>query len=408
MSKSLANNSLILLASQFLIYTIQFLIVVRLLAVLDLEVYGLIAFSQAFMAVALMLLDFGFSVSATNKISKHRHRKKYVAKLVSSIIFIKLVLFCLMSASVVLFFILSDSYDVYEKIIFLSLPAIFALAITPVWFFYGIERLFYYSLCLILGKIFFAVLVYFFITSNDEYYYFPIFSLIGQIIVLIYFAFFLYQEKILPYVRLDLNFTVYAVYFTKDFIFSRLALSVNTSGGALVLGMVGGPANVGLYSLVDQIYRVLQTCVGSLTTPLYAYTSRNKDVKLVIKIALILMLILSLFSFLLYFVKDLVLSIIDFPESQVLSALLGFFIIIFWLNSFGTVIGYPLYAALSRLFVVNRSLIAGSLIYSLLLLFFFYKEVSDVMSYAFALIFVELYILLHRLVSYVARNPKVS
>jgi PST family polysaccharide transporter len=407
MLKSLKNNSLILLITQFIIYFIQFLVIARLLFVLSLDVYGLIAFSQAFVAIAIMLLDFGFSISATNKLSKYRDNKKYVEKLILSILAIKFFLFFLLSILLIIFMAFNKSYSVYNNILLTSLPTILIISITPVWFFYGIERLFYYSLSVVIGKIFFACLIYFFIVSDEDYIYFPIFGFIGQFFALFYSYFVCYREKFITRVYLNYKFLFYTVNFTKGFIASRLALSFNTSSGILVLGIVGGPVIVGIYSLADQIYRVLQTCVGSLTVPLFAYTSKNNDEKLVIKIAFFLMIFISILCIILFFIKSPILIITQFTESILLDKLLNYFILVFWLNSFGTIIGYPLFAAIGRLHVVNSSLLISAFLYGIFLIYFYTNEVSDLIFYAGVLIFIEIYILIHRLVWYAKISYKL-
>jgi PST family polysaccharide transporter len=401
MAKSLTSNSLILLSSQFVTYAIQFLIIARLLLVLNLNTYGIVAFSQAFVLISVMILDFGFSISATNKISKYRNKKKYVGKLILSILIIKITLFFFLSVLLATFLNYNNSYVNYNKILLISLPTIFVLCITPVWFFYGIERLFYYSLYLVMGKFFLFIMVYLIIDSNESYIYFPVLSFVSQAFILVYFVFYLYRENYLSYLTFDKKFIFYTIRFTRSFIVSRLALSFNSSGGILILGTVVSPAIVGVYSIADQIYRVLQTCVGSLSSPLYSYTSNINDTKLVFRIVTILMLFLTVLCFILLIIKTPILSMIQFEESSVLNDLLGCFIIIFWINSFGTIMGYPLYAALGRLSVVNWSQIISAYFYIFLLFLYYIFEVSNVKFFAYALIFVESYIILHRVLYYI-------
>lgn len=398
MLKVLANNSFILLLSQFLIYAIQFLIVWRLLLVLGLETYGLVAFSQAFIAVFIMFLDFGFSVSAVNKVSKYQKNKKYIGYLFTSIIAVKLAFFAFGAVLVILFVSLNDSYSIYDEILLTSLLFILANSISPAWFFYGTERFFYYSLYSVLGKLFFAILIFIFIGTPFEYTYVPIFAFISQFIVLIYSALVIYRGGYVPYLRLNLRFVRYTLNFTKGFIASRLALSFNTSSGILFLGLVASPSIVGFFSLGDQIYRVLQTFVGSIAVPLYSRASRTNDVNHVVRASALLMLLITALCFAFFLVKIPILDFFEFDKSDIFLNLLDFFIIIFWINSFSTLIGYPLFAAISRLYIVNLSVIVSALVYFSLLTFLFLTNTVSIEFVMYSLFLCEFYILAHRLI----------
>jgi len=398
MLKILANNSFILLFSQFSIYAIQFLIVWRLLFVLGLETYGLVAFSQAFIAVFIMFLDFGFSVSAVNKVSKYQKNKKYIGYLFTSVIAVKLAFFAFGAVLVVLFVSLNDSYSIYDEILLASLLFVLVNSISPAWFFYGTERFFYYSLYSVLGKLFFAILIFIFIDTPFQYTYVPIFAFISQIIILIYSALVFYRGGYAPYLRLNLRFVRYTLNFTKGFIASRLALSFNTSSGILFLGLVASPSIVGFFSLGDQIYRVLQTFVGSIAVPLYSRASRTNDVRYVVRVSALLMLLITALCFAFFLVKIPILDFFEFDKSDIFLNLLNFFIIIFWINSFSTLIGYPLYAAISRLYIVNLSVIVSSLVYFSLLTFLFLTNTVSIEFVMYSLFLCEFYILAHRLI----------
>lgn len=397
-NKKIRNNSLILLVSQFIIYGVQFLVIARMIFVLDLSVYGLIVFSQAFVAFFVLFADFGFSISGVNKISKYRNNLKYLGKLVASINFLKIILFAFVFLIYIIFLLFNYPYSIYDDIILYSFPAVLVMILTPTWFFYGVERLFYFSLFLVLGKIVFALLAFGLIKTNDDYIYFPLFVFVGQIFALVYSAYFFYKIKIIRHLNINKKFIIYTINFSKSFIASRMSLSFNTSGGVLFLGLIANPSVVGVYGIADQIYRVLQTCVGSLAVPLYAHASKYKDSKLVFDFALKFMFFLSMLCGIIFLLKYPVLDKINFSESLDFHIILNLFIVVFWLNSLGVIFGYPVYAAFGDLSVVNQSLIVGSIFYFALLMILYFYKIPDVQFFVLALIFCELYIFLHRLI----------
>lgn len=399
MYRKIILNAVSLTITQIIVYSAQFFVLVHLLSVFDLDVYGLVAFSQAFIAASIMLLDLGFSVSATNKISSHRGSVKYVGKVISSILMLKFVAIIIGALIIQIFFASNDSYIRYQEILLFSMPMIVVSTFTPVWYFYGVEKVHGYSVFFVIGKLLFSTLVALFVTEPDDYIYVPLYAVLGQLLVLLYSFHRIKKAGI----KLDLFqnkiFIKYTLSFTKAFFVSRLAIAFNTSGAVLMLGSVVSPAAVAVYSLADQIYRVLQTLVGSVCVPLYAHMSKNGDVSLMIKIILLFAMLLIVFGGGGYFMIPFILEIIGFDGGPGLIPLLGAFLVIFIINSINTLMGYPLYASVGRLEVVNATLIIGGLAYLILLTCLHTFGQTDLMLYAMALLMSEFYILLHRTIS---------
>ena len=57
-----------------------------LIRVLGKEIYGLIVFAQAVVGYLVILVGFGFNISATKEISIHRDNKEKLNEIVSSVI----------------------------------------------------------------------------------------------------------------------------------------------------------------------------------------------------------------------------------------------------------------------------------------------------------------------------------
>jgi PST family polysaccharide transporter len=66
-----------------------------LVRVLGVEKFGLVAFAQSFIMFFNILVDFGFSLSATREISVNRDNQEKITEIYSSVMIIKFVLIIL-------------------------------------------------------------------------------------------------------------------------------------------------------------------------------------------------------------------------------------------------------------------------------------------------------------------------
>jgi len=66
-----------------------------LIRVLGKETYGLVVFVQAIVAYMVILVGFGFNISATREISIHRENKEKLNEIVSSVLIVKSLFFFL-------------------------------------------------------------------------------------------------------------------------------------------------------------------------------------------------------------------------------------------------------------------------------------------------------------------------
>ena len=95
MKHRLVSNTISLTFIQVANYIAPLIMLVHLASVLGPETYGILAFGQAIIVMSSMLIDFGYSLSATDKISRYRRRSNYVSMIIGGIYVFKLLFFLL-------------------------------------------------------------------------------------------------------------------------------------------------------------------------------------------------------------------------------------------------------------------------------------------------------------------------
>ena len=122
-------------------YAIPLITLPYLARVLGAEAYGKVAFAQVFIAYFVLLVDYGFSWSATRKIAAHREEYDFVSQTFVATWLVQWLLVVLALMLLALIILASERLrpDVWFYVAAFS--SVLGSALFPVWFLQGLERL---------------------------------------------------------------------------------------------------------------------------------------------------------------------------------------------------------------------------------------------------------------------------
>lgn len=393
--KRILKNTLSLALVQVVNYVAPFLILAHLTKVLGLELYGVLAFSQGIIAISFVLLDFGYTLAATNKISVNRHNKIYVAKIIGGISVVKLFLFLLCCLGVVAYSYLTDKYADHRLIFLLSLLPLAMQGFAPLWFFHGVEQMKYFAAVSIAAKIIFAITAVTFIKVPSDYWLVPLFNGLGQLVTLCLSIFLIYK---LGYgIRFpNIKLVMYCFKFSKHFFISRMAVASYMNGGVIVLGLTTYPAAVALYSMAEQLYKVMQSALGPVAVASYPYMTKEKDTSLMLKLIFGVISTALIGACLGYYFAPILVKMV-FDETWLAAIpVLNIFLIAIVIHAGAIMMGYPLAALVGRLKVANSSVVTGSLTYFIFLGAISFLGIVEPLNLAIIMLVSELVVLIHR------------
>ena len=255
-----------------------------LIRVLGKETYGLVIFAQALVSYLVILVNFGFNISATKEISVHRNNKYKISEIVSSVFILKGILFLL---SVVILFILLNvipQAEGYKILFYLTMYLCLYDWIFPIWYFQGIERMKYITILNVVSRSIFLILIFVFIHSRDDFLWLPIINGMGAIVAsLIALYIIIVKQK----VSLTLPSSKVIFSYFKDSVpifISNVSIRLYVSSNKVIIGTFLGMGDIAYYDLAEKIVRLLKTPQGILNQVLFPKISKEKDIGFVKRI----------------------------------------------------------------------------------------------------------------------------
>ena len=255
-----------------------------LIRVLGVSVYGKIIFAQAIIGYLVILVSFGFNISATKEISIYRDDKSKLSEIISSVLLLKFLLFCgaLLVLLPILFFFKEASEN---KILFLlTLWMCVSEILSFNFYFQGIEKMKYISIISFIVKCVSLLLIFIFIHSESDYLFVPILNLFGTFLAgisSIYILFYLHKLRFyIPKVK-SLKF-----YFNESvpIFLSNVSIQIYVSTNKVLIGLFLGMAEVSYYDIGEKILNILRIPQGILSQTVFPKVSRDKNIFFIKKI----------------------------------------------------------------------------------------------------------------------------
>jgi len=261
-----------------------------LFRVLGKESYGLVVFAQTISTYFSILVNFGFTVTATRDISINRDNKQKTSTIISTVLTLKGLFFFLSMAILSILVLSIPLLNRHPKVFFISMLYCLSETLFPIWYFQGIERMKYIAIINIITRILSSCLIFVLIKSADDYIDVPLVlgtgTVLGAVIGL-FIVFKRYQHtfKILPVYQL-----VNSLKENVPLFISNVSSQIYVNANKLIVGSFLGMQDVAVYDIADKIVNLLKVPILLIGQTLFPRVSRDKDVSFVKKAMLFVFL----------------------------------------------------------------------------------------------------------------------
>lgn len=244
--------------------------VVRALGV---EAFGKVSYAQTIVAYFSLLVNYGFEYSATQEIALNREQSCRLRVIFWSVLKSKLFLLLVAFLAYVGLIFLSPRFEGDTMLYLFAFLINVGMAITPTWFFQGMESMWWVALINVVMKVLAALFILLLVVGSSDYNLYVLLmslSYCGAGLALFFLAYFKYELKY------ESQFDFSPV--RKGFpIFLNTALSnIYALGGITIIGIYLSNAEIGIYAGAHKIVSAMSMMLSMpLSMALFPALSRE-------------------------------------------------------------------------------------------------------------------------------------
>jgi len=265
----LRQNIVALGAVQVGSYLVPLVTLPYLTRILGPEGFGRVALVLAGMSLLMLLVDYGFSWSATREIAANRTNRQRVSAIFAGTWAAQWWL--LVGAGVMLSIVVAASSSLRTDVALYAVGflQVFGNVLFPMWLFQGLEQLRTAALIQLSSRVATLPLVFLLVHSPDDLVGAVAFYALGPVLGGILAIAWLIRTRTIGWQRPDSASIVGALRVGADVFIGKAAVAVYTAAVPLVLGALAGPSQVGYFALADRARNLAQSMLMPISQALF-------------------------------------------------------------------------------------------------------------------------------------------
>jgi len=269
----LRKNIFSLLTLQAANYLLPLIMVPYLVHVLGPEKFGRIAFAQAFIQYFVVVIDYGFNLSATRTVSQIRDDPEKLSNLISAVMIIKLTLMFLGFIAMLLLvnFVpyLKQDLPLYVLVYLTVLGSV----LFPVWLFQGLEQMRHITTFTILARALIVVAIFSLVNHQSDYRLAAALQACSMVIAGL-FSLAVLPRMVPIHIHWPSMTQLRQVVIDGWHIFiSTAAISLYTSSNIFFLGLLTNPVAVGYFSAAEKLVKAVQGFITPISQAVYPHVA---------------------------------------------------------------------------------------------------------------------------------------
>lgn len=260
--------------------------------------YGVVGAIVGIMGLVTIILDFGFLLSATKRISEVRDDQTQISKIMSSVLGCKMLLVLVLCVAG-LAATFAVQVLVENRVLFVLYLAAYSVSgMLPDFVYRGIEDMKAITIRTVCVRVFCAALIFVFLRGPEDVFVLPLLLLAGNALAALYSFYDLKRRFKIVFLIPKLNSIIDCCKESLPYFGSRFASTAYQSLNAVLLGAVypGNPV-VGYYTSADKFMSLVKTASSPVADSLFPYMTRNKNYRLCKRILLLSCLPIALLGF---------------------------------------------------------------------------------------------------------------
>ncbi|AUZ11957.1 TPA: O33 family O-antigen flippase [Escherichia coli] len=407
---TLIKNIFYLFIVQIINYVAPFLVLPYLSRVLSVDNFGLLMMIISASSIALIVTDYGFSLSGPLFVAVNKHNKVVINQYIGTIYLIKSVLISIIWFLFLFIYFISDNEITshFSNILWLGV-IITTQSFQPIWFFQGLEKMKNITFSLIISKSVYVILIFCLVKTNHVERVF-LALVLSNVVTLVISNYLLYRNGYAIGTPCNKLFRD-EIKNSFPFFLSRAAVGVYTSASTFIVGSFAGLNQAAVYSSAEKLYQAGQNALSPISQALYPYLARSGDKKTLYKFVVLFFILLCMICILSSYYSNTIVMLFFGNKYNAASQVLNVFLLSLVITFVSFNFGYPAFAAIKRVQIVNYTVVLGGGLQLLMIIILIVSEKITPLNMARSVLFTETLVLISRLGLYfylILKNDNVS
>lgn len=270
---SVARNTMALAGVQAANLILPLVTLPYLLRVLGPEQFGVYGFCQAILAYGVVLTEYGFNLSATQRMARAQGNHSEINRIFWSVQAAKALLALSALSLLTLAMYVVPQLRAVWPVLLASTPVVFGAVLFPQWLFQGLERMGFVTVCTIAARALSIPLIFWWVKTDQDTWLVALIQTSGTVVAGLLAWSLIWHGKLVAWQRpsfADIQLTL------KDgwhIFMSTAAISLYTTTNPVVLGFLSNHTAVGLFTAADKIRQASQSLFAPYSNAVYPRVS---------------------------------------------------------------------------------------------------------------------------------------
>lgn len=248
-----------------------------LIKILGLQQYGAIVLALSLITYFQSITNYGFNLSATREIARHKTSRKQLSFIYSKTQTSKIYLLLLSLSILIPAIVIVPQFREDLSVYLLMCLMLIGQSMFPEWFFRGIEQMGYITILDLIVKGSFTIGVFILIKSPEDYWLYPLLYGFGYVFIAVFSHIFIIKKfeldsNLVRFKKVRKNLKAGFPLFINQFL---PTLFNNTTN--FLVGIILGKSAAGLFGATRQVIQLLTVFNSVVSGVVFPYLIRNKD-----------------------------------------------------------------------------------------------------------------------------------
>jgi O-antigen/teichoic acid export membrane protein len=258
LAKNIASVGLIQIAN----YVFPMISIPIISRIIGPDKLGTINFAASFISYFVLLIGYGFDLTATRRVSKDPDNLTLRSAVFSEVLTSQIILLSISSILFIIAVLFIPQLRVERNVAIFSFLICFSTVITQNWLFQAMQDLSKVAVLNLVSKVVFTILVIWLVQKKSDYYWQPFALSVSQIAVsVISFTWAIKRYK-LHILRIPLINCFRLIWDEKVFFLSLCIINIYTSTNIVILGFMTNVTQVGFYTAGQKLIGILQMIIN--------------------------------------------------------------------------------------------------------------------------------------------------